>query len=137
MNDIDVWHCGNDRFLIRVGDHDLLVDQPREEGGDDMGPTPTELFLSGLASCVAFYAERFLRRHNLPVAGLHVMARGLMSEDWPARVASVNLQVHVPDDLPVNRREALRAVIEHCTVHNSLRRPPEVTIELEVAREAA
>jgi putative redox protein len=137
MNDIEVWHCGNDRFLIRVGDHDLMVDQPREAGGDDMGPTPTELFVSGLASCVAFYAERFLRRHDLPVAGLHLTARAQMSEDRPARVASVNLQVHVPDVLPANRRDALHAVIEHCTVHNSLRQPPEVTIELEVAREAA
>jgi putative redox protein len=39
-------------------------------GGGDVGPTPTELFVAGLASCVAFYARRYLRRHDIDAEGL-------------------------------------------------------------------
>ena len=41
-----------DRFDIQIRGHTITVDQPTEIGGDDVGPTPTELFVAGLASCV-------------------------------------------------------------------------------------
>jgi uncharacterized OsmC-like protein len=116
---------------VRVRGHELVVDQPVEDGGEDAGPTPTELFVAGLASCVAFYAGRFLRRHGLPTEGLAVDCSFTFAEDRPARVGEISVAVHLPEGFPEERRAALRAVVEHCTVHNSLRQPPEVEIALE------
>ena len=48
-----VEHRGEDRFDINVRGHVLRVDQPRTDGGQDTAPTPTELFVASLASCVA------------------------------------------------------------------------------------
>lgn len=134
---IRVRHLEGDRFHVRVGGHALVVDQPDEAGGTDAGPTPTELFAASLAGCVGFYAERFLRRHGLPMAGLAVDADFAMSEDRPARVASIRLSLRLPWGFPSERAEALRAVVEHCTVHNSIRIPPLVEIELDAADRAA
>jgi hypothetical protein len=53
-----------------------------------------------------------------------------MSADRPARVATITLRLLVPEPLEPNRRRALLAVVDHCTVHNSLRTPPEVRIAL-------
>jgi putative redox protein len=125
-----VRHEDGDRFEVLVRGHRLVIDQPVMDGGTDAGPTPTELFVAGLASCVGFYAERFLRRHGLPSEGLRVDSTFAFAEDRPARVASITLGVHVPG-LPASRREALLAVIEHCTVHNSIRTAPCVRIELD------
>ena len=50
--------------------------------------------------------------------------------DRPARVGSVSLAVHAPG-LSASKREAFMAVIEHCTVHNSIRTAPDVRIELD------
>ena len=72
MPDVTVRHEEGDRFRATIRGHQLVIDQPVEDGGTDAGPTPTELFVAGLASCVAFYAERYLRRHHLPVDGLAV-----------------------------------------------------------------
>ena len=44
------------------------------DGGEDTGPTPTELFIASLAGCVAFYARRYLDRHDQPTEGLTVEA---------------------------------------------------------------
>src|SRR3954471_987757 len=130
MLEISVRHEGGDRFGIDVRGHRVVVDQPRDVGGADTGPTPTELFVAGLASCVAFYAERFLRRHDLPVAGLGVDCGFEMSEDSPARVALVDVRVRLPLGFPEERRAALDRVVWHCTVHTTLRLGTEVRIGL-------
>ena len=69
----------DDFFAVQVREHTVTVDQPAELGGADVGPTPTELFVAALASCVAFYARRYLRRHHIDPAGLEVTT----SYQWP------------------------------------------------------
>jgi putative redox protein len=132
VNELEVCvRCsGGDRFSIGVRGHELVVDQPVADGGEDDGPTPTELFVASLAACVGFYARRFLARHDLDPTGLRVDADFTMSTDRPARVASVTLRLIIPQPLDPNRRRALLAVVDHCTVHNSIRTPPEVHVTL-------
>lgn len=125
---IEVSQGRGDRYTVRVRGHELLTDQPVDAGGDDAGPTPTELFVAGLAACVAFYAGRFLRRHT--DASVSVSCAYDMSADRPARVTAVRLSVDVPTTLRDDVREGLRRAVEHCTVHNSLRQPPEVDISV-------
>jgi uncharacterized OsmC-like protein len=72
MSDVVVRHLERDRFRIFVRGYELDVDQPIQDGGDDKAPTPTELPVSSLASCVAFDAGRFLRRYNLAADDLIV-----------------------------------------------------------------
>jgi uncharacterized OsmC-like protein len=117
-------------YEVTVRGHRLVVDQPAEAGGQDSAPTPTELFVASLASFVAFYAGRFLTRHGYSRDGLAVSAGYEMASDRPARVRNIRLIVRVPADLPPQRLVALRAVVSHCTVHNSLASPPSVSIEL-------
>src|SRR5450759_5286628 len=67
-----VEHRGDDKFDINIRGHVVRVDQPVKDGGEDTAPTPTELFIASLASCVAFYARRYRARHDLPTDGLAV-----------------------------------------------------------------
>jgi putative redox protein len=130
MPNLSVTHQSADRFELQVRGHRLTCDQPVADGGTDQGPTPTELFVGSLAACVAFYAMRFLARHHLDAAGLRVQAAFTMSPDRPARVDTITLRLLLPQPLEENRRQALLAVVDHCTVHNSLRTPPEVRVTL-------
>jgi putative redox protein len=130
MPTLSVAHQTADRFQLQVRGHRLLCDQPPADGGGDQGPTPTELFVASLAACVAFYARRFLARHHLDADGLRVEADFTMSADRPARVDTITLRLLVPQPLEPNRRRALLAVVDHCTVHNSIRIPPEVRVTL-------
>lgn len=129
---VRVEHKEADVFGIEVRGHVLHVDQPIDGGGGDLAPTPTELFVASLASCVAFYARRYLARHDLPTAGLSVTATYAMA-DRPSRVGEVQIAVAVPPGVPDERRAALLAVARHCTVHNTLERPPDVSVELAAA----
>jgi len=124
-----VEHRGGDQFDIAVGGHVLRVDQPAAGGGDDTGPTPTELFIASLASCVAFYVRRYLARHDLPTERLAVEATFDMGTR-PTRVSGVHVRLILPAGVPAERRDALLAVATHCTVHNTLTTAPEVSITL-------
>ena len=127
--EIGVRYLDGDRFAIDVRGHVLLVDQPVEAGGNDEAPTPTELFIGGLASCVAFYARRYLARHTIPTNGLAVHAHYEVG-GRPNRVPSVNIEITVPAELPRERRDAFLAVASHCTVHNTLTDPPDIDFTL-------
>lgn len=121
---LEVRHLDGDRFEAGVRGHRVVIDQP-DTG--DAGPTPVELFVVGLASCVAALARAYLLRHGLPADGLSVTAEHEVDEQ-PSRVSDVRLVIRMPDEIPEQRRRGLLAVASRCTVHNSLRTPPQVTV---------
>ncbi|WP_078869177.1 OsmC family protein [Streptomyces sp. NRRL B-1347] len=125
---VDVTHVSGQAYGVFIRDHELTVDQPFAAGGDDDGPTPVELFVSSLATCVAYYAGRFLQRHHLPYENLRVRCEFDMADDRPARVAAVRMRIVLPVRLTATERGALLAVVNHCTIHNTLRQPPDVSV---------
>lgn len=128
--ELDVQYLTGEAYEVSVRGHRVRVDQPAEVGGDDTAVTPTELFIASLATCVAFYAGRYLTRHGYSREGLAVSVEYELAKDRPARVAAVHINLQVPPDLPAKRRPALHAVASRCTVHNSLIDPPSVIIAL-------
>ncbi len=129
---IQVDHVENDRFRISIRGHQVPVDQPVPDGGEDTAPTPTELFVSSLAACVAFYARRYLDRHALPTGGLGVDVDYEIATR-PTRVGEITIRLRLPADVPEDKVAALVAVASHCTVHNSLDNPPAVHVDVEQA----
>jgi putative redox protein len=130
--ELTVVSLGGDRHRIAVRGHEVVVDQPREAGGEDAGPTPTDLFVASLASCVAHYARRGLGRGG---EGPTVRCSWTMSEAPPWRVAMITIEVSLPPGTTDARLDAVRRAVTHCTVHNSLNDPPTVSIGAAVAPE--
>ena len=134
-NVVKAVYLRGDRLEMRVCGHSVFCDQPVGDGGDDTAPTPTELFIAGLAGCIGFYAERFLRRSRLSTDGLEVECAYTWAEG-PHRVGQIAVKVVAPS-LPNERREAFERVVGHCTIHNTLQSPPTVTLEVQASPAAA
>jgi len=117
-------------YVVAARGHQLVVDQPLESHGTDMGLQPLELFVGGLAACVATYAGGYLSRHGIAPDGLRVTCEYELASDRPARVGSVRIAIQLPDGVPPAQRAPLLAVARHCTAHNTLQHPPAVEIEL-------
>jgi putative redox protein len=126
---IEVAFLADETYAVHARGHHMLTDQPIKDGGRDVAATPTELFVASLASCVAFYAGRYLSRHGYSRDGLYVSAEFDMAAR-PARVGAVRLRIRVPYTLPDERIPGLLAVVSHCTVGNTLNQPPTVDIAL-------
>jgi uncharacterized OsmC-like protein len=126
---IEVRSAGGDSYSLDVHGHQALIDQP--VGVCGAGPTPVELFVAAFACSVASYAGGYLGCHGLERAGLKVVAEYEMAAARPARVAAVRVRVTTPRPLPAEHTPALRAVVSRCAVHNTLRHPPEVDIDIQ------
>jgi len=123
---IRVRHVQGDEYAVQVRAHEVYTDQP----GSDRGMSPVELFATSLATCVAHYAGSYLHRHSLPREGLTVVAEYGMAADRPPRIGRIRITVDPAQELEPHRRQALQAVVDHCTVHNTLRQPPEIEIRI-------
>ncbi len=128
--ELTVTSLGGDRHRITVRGHNIVVDQPVSDGGEDSGPTPIELFVASLGSCIAHYARRGLGRDG---DGPTVHCSWTMSDVPPWRVTSIDIGVQLPETTPDARVDAVRRAIGHCTVHNTLADPPLVRIRAGVA----
>jgi putative redox protein len=124
-------------YRLAIGEHTLVTDQPAGAGGEDLGPTPTDLFVAGLAGCVAFYAGRFIQRRGWAPDAVRVVCDYHLTHSQPARVDTIRLTVELPPGLPADLRAAALRAARNCTVHNTLREPPEVTISMSVEEAAA
>lgn len=123
--EIVVTSAGGDAYDMDVKGHLVRVDQPEFAGGTNTGPTPTDLWVASLAGCVAYYAGKYLREHELPtdVTVRTIFKMGI----GPARVSRIQMTVDAPG-LPEEHRAAFDEAVSHCTVHNSLHEPPAVEI---------
>lgn len=121
-----------ERCDLEVRGHTVRVDQLREFGGTDTGPTPLELFVAALAASVGQGAKRYLRQRDL-VATVEVTA-GFRAPG--GRVAEVDVDVAVPG-LPAGLRDSFSAAMGHCAVLDCLRRPPTVSLQVRAGQEKA
>ncbi|MGW0080373.1 OsmC family protein [Streptomyces sp. NPDC003393] len=131
--EVEVIPVAGDAYEIRVRGHVLTADRPRSDGGRDTAPTPEELFVASVAACAAQHAGHFLDWHCLSREGLRVRGSFHRADDRPARVSELSLTVQAPA-VPEDHLAALHAVLSHCTVSNTLARPPETHVT--VVREA-
>jgi putative redox protein len=83
LNQMEVSFVSGESYEIAARGHRIVVDQPVSAGGEDAAPTPTELFVASLASCVAFYAGRYLTRHGYDRTGMTVSADFDLASDRP------------------------------------------------------
>lgn len=124
---LSVTYRGGTRYDITSGSHQVVTDQPIEDGGDDAGMSPVELFVGSLVSCVGYFVGRYCGRHRIPCDGLRIEAEWQMAEA-PHRVGAVTIAIHLPHRITSEQQERLLSVAHGCTVHRSLEVPPAVSI---------
>ena len=120
---------GQTRFELSNGRHAVITDQPKEDGGEDAGMSPVELFVASLAGCVAYFVARYCTRHEIPVEGFRIETDWSMAEQ-PHRVGRIQLRLHLPAGVPSSEQEKLLKVAHGCTVHQSIIHTPTIDIVL-------
>jgi uncharacterized OsmC-like protein len=124
---MNVEYGGGVKFLAKTGNHELVCDQPVENGGKDEGMTPPELLLASLGTCAGYYAVQYLNLRKLPSAGLTVAVSAEKAKA-PARLASFAIEVHLPDAVSEQHVAGISRAVHNCLIHNTLLNTPEVHI---------
>ena len=126
---LSVLYHGGTRYDILCGKHRVVTDQPVVDGGQDAGPSPVELFVGSLASCIGYFVGQFCVRHDIPQEGLSIEAEWSMTEN-PHRAGQVDISIHLPHRLTSELKDRLLKVAHGCTVHQSMALTPTIGIRL-------
>jgi len=112
----------NKAFNIQIRGHEYICDQDKEDGGDDKGMMPSEMFISSLVVCIGVYLQGFLARKDIDIDGLLVEADWEKSKkgDGPNRINSITMRVTLPKGVPEKYEQALYRVANSCMIHNTL-----------------
>lgn len=116
-------------FDIRVRHHEVTSDLSPSDGGADAGLAPVELLAGSLGACIAMMVQRYCDTSG---HGHGDVAVSLTVElaDQPKRISGIVVDVELPEGVPENRREAIRRVAEQCVIHETLRHPPQMDVEI-------
>lgn len=119
MATITTYHKGDMLFETVLGEHRLQIDVPASMGGGDRGPTPPEVFVASLGSCVAALVADYCIRVNLDPEGLKVDV-AYEKASTPSRLADVQIFIDLPNADISGRENAIKRVADHCPVHQTI-----------------
>ena len=80
------------KHVVHVRQHALAVDEPEANGGEDLGPTPHEVYDSALGACKALTLVWYARRKQIPLEDVQVSVE---RDDSQERAGLYRLQVRL------------------------------------------
>lgn len=104
------------RHVVSVRGHTFAVDEPPANGGEDLGPTPHDLYDSALGACKALTTLWYARRKNIPVEGIEVVVERDDSEERNG-VYRLRVTLSLTGNLSDAQRQQLLSVADKCPVH--------------------
>ena len=118
-----IWQ-GNKTFTAQSKfGHDIISDAPTASGGDDNGPSPVELMLSGLAGCTGIDVTNIMKERLADVTKFEITVDDEREDTTSRAVKNVTLTFDVEGevDLKKLKRAISLSVEKYCTVAHSLK----------------
>jgi uncharacterized OsmC-like protein len=123
---------------ISVGAHLLQADEPRDSGGNDVGPNPYELLLAALGACTSMTLRMYAERKQWPLKGVQVrLAHSkIHAEDCTAcdtkegMLDRIDAEISLIGDLSDDQRQRLMEIADRCPVHRTLVSEIEIRTQL-------
>jgi putative redox protein len=128
MPTITTSYRGDISFAADLSGHRLVIDVPASMGGKGRGPTPPELFVTSLGSCVAAYVAAYCQTAGLDSRDLSVDVSYAKAVD-PTRLVDLSITVNLPH-ADCGQRQAIRRVAERCPVHETIATLSQVHFEI-------
>ena len=104
------------KHVVHVRQHAFSVDEPDANGGEDLGPTPHDVYDSALGACKALTLVWYARRKQIPLEDVQVSVQRDDSEER-AGVYRLQVQLTLGGPLTDAQRQELLKVADKCPVH--------------------
>lgn len=111
-----------------IDHHTILVDEPKNAGGTDLGPNPTQLFLSAIASSIIITAEALSRQANIQICQLEIELEALTDREHVTVLQNsfTEISYNLSMDSSLNAQETeafIKKIEDNCPILQTLSRP--------------
>jgi putative redox protein len=130
MAKITTYYKGDMLFESKLGNHRILIDVPAGMGGGDRGPTPPEVFIASLGSCVGAFVAKYCNHAGVDPQNMSVDVT-YDKVEHPTRLVNLKVKVNLPNGkCKGGRKKALLRAAEHCPVHETISTLENIDFEL-------
>jgi putative redox protein len=123
-------HHGSQNYktTMTAGSHELLADEPKHVGGQNMGPDPYDYLLMSLGSCTVITMKMYADRKDWKVDDIYVELRHFKAhaddcvdcDDPKARIDKIEKEIIVEGDLSDEQIQRLLEISKKCPVHKTM-----------------
>jgi len=126
------------RMKVRAGKFQIIIDEPSNMGGTDMGPSPVQVLLMALAGCLNVTGHEVARQKGMKLHGMKIKIDGMMnpcnfigcSFDERAGFQTINVTVHA--DFENETPEAIEAWLKEtearCPVTDNIKDSTKINV---------
>ena len=124
--------AGTTPYSVSLSDdfgHEWLADEPADEGGGNIGPSPKLLLLSSLGACTAITLQMYAIRKKWPMESIEIQLQ-LNPEGDPSSGTDIVRKIKLKGDLSAEQQERLLQIANVCPVHKILAGEVRITSSL-------
>jgi putative redox protein len=130
-------------YAVSITDerHVWSADEPEDNGGNDLGPTPYELLLGALGACMTITMRMYAQRKQWPLTAVSIelthekvyatdcaycTQEEIDAAGPQGRIDVIRSHITLSGDLSDEQRARLHEIANRCPVHRTLERPPKL-----------
>ncbi len=120
----------SDGYLIKVkvGDHELVIDEPKDKGGTNLGPTPNETVIAALVACTSITLQMYAKTKEWPLDEVIVNIVGEQEAGTGKLILS--REISLKGDLDEGQLDRLLGIANRCPVHKILSQKNDIVTKL-------
>jgi putative redox protein len=111
---------------IILDNHTLIADEPLDNGGKDLGPSPGDFLRMSLASCTAITLRMYANRKGFDITQIEVKVHTEQVSDKTI----FHRHIEVTGNIDEHQRKRMLQIANACPVHKILTNPIEVLTKL-------
>jgi putative redox protein len=103
--------------------HHIRTDQPLDNGGENVAPTPFDLYLASIGTCAGIYIKSFCDNRQIATDNIRIIQKTKFDKESGLPV-DITIDIKLPPDFPEKYKASVVNVAELCKVKKSIANPP-------------
>lgn len=106
--------------IITNGTHSIIGDEPIKSNGTDLGLSPSELVLSGLAMCKVATVRFIARKNNWEIGEVRAKLSQEVKREPDGLKTNVKVTIHIEGNITQEQIDELLKQANACYIHRQI-----------------